>query len=97
MQNADTYVAAYFENFHPSFPLLHRQSVLGMEMPKLSKQIIVSIGILYASINVPEEDSVLILRQGQELWLAGHDELWRLVGGFTLFFPRLKLTESRLK
>ncbi|KAF6833537.1 zinc finger protein ADR1 [Colletotrichum musicola] len=79
MQEADNYVAAYFENFHPSFPLLHRQSVLEREIPKLSKQIIASIGILYASRSVPEEDAVLLLRQAQDLWQAGHDELWRIV------------------
>lgn len=87
MQDVDTYVAAYFENFHPSFPLLHRQSILGREIPKLSKQIIASIGILYASRTVPEEDAVLLLRQTQDLWQAGHDELWRIVGHPIRLFP----------
>ncbi|KAK1523192.1 zinc finger protein ADR1 [Colletotrichum paranaense] len=74
----ETYVSTYFENFHPSFPLVHRQS-LGNELPKLSKQIIVSIGMLYASRNVSEEETASLTRKSQTLWNHGHDELWRVV------------------
>ncbi|UQC78396.1 uncharacterized protein CLUP02_03873 [Colletotrichum lupini] len=73
----ETYVSTYFENFHPSFPLVHRQS-LGNELPKLSKQIIVSIGMLYASRNVSEEETASLTRKSQTLWNNGHDELWRV-------------------
>ncbi|WYZ40558.1 hypothetical protein EsH8_IV_000899 [Colletotrichum jinshuiense] len=78
MDDSNIYVATYFESFHPSFPLLHRQS-LGNDMPKLSKQIIVSIGMSYASRNLPEGDREILVRKGQALWQAGQAELWRLV------------------
>lgn len=78
MDDSNIYVATYFESFHPSFPLLHRQS-LGNDMPKLSKQIIVSIGMSYASRNLPEGDREILGRKGQALWQAGQAELWRLV------------------
>ncbi|KAK6209482.1 zinc finger protein ADR1 [Colletotrichum tabaci] len=78
MQDSEIYVAAYFETFHASFPLLHRQS-FGGEMPKLSKQIIVSIGMLYASKSSPEEQVASLSQKSQALWQAGLEELWRLV------------------
>ncbi|TDZ35541.1 Zinc finger protein [Colletotrichum trifolii] len=78
MDSADTYMMAYFDNFHPSFPLLHRQSI-GRDMPRLSKQVIVCIGILFASKRLPETEATHVQRKGQELWEAGHDEIWNLV------------------
>ncbi|TEA10413.1 Zinc finger protein [Colletotrichum sidae] len=78
MDSADTYMMAYFDNFHPSFPLLHRQSI-GRDMPRLSKQVIVCIGILFASKRLPETEATYVQRKGQELWEAGHDEIWNLV------------------
>ncbi|KAL0931833.1 zinc finger protein ADR1 [Colletotrichum truncatum] len=78
IQNTDKYVTAYFENFHPSFPLLHRQSVC-KDIPKLSKPIIVSIGILYASSHLPEKEAVLKVQQSQSLWMESQEKLWSLV------------------
>ncbi|KAK1691417.1 hypothetical protein BDP55DRAFT_724004 [Colletotrichum godetiae] len=78
MGGTEGYISTYFESFHPSFPLLHRQS-LGNELPKLSKQIIVSIGMLYASRNESEEETTSLMRKSQTLWEYSHDELWRVV------------------
>ncbi|KAK2729143.1 zinc finger protein ADR1 [Colletotrichum kahawae] len=79
MNHAESFIAAYFESFHPSFPLLHRQSVR-REMPKLSKQILIAIGILYSRPrHSSEEDADFVIRQSQTLWQEGQEELWRLV------------------
>ncbi|KAF4905278.1 Zinc finger protein [Colletotrichum fructicola] len=79
INHSESFIAAYFECFHPSFPLLHRQSVR-RDMPKLSKQILVAIGILYSRPrHSSEEDADLVLRQSQTLWQDGQEELWRLV------------------
>lgn len=49
-------------------------------MPKLSKQILVAIGILYSRPrHSSEEDADFVLRQSQTLWQDGQEELWRLV------------------
>ncbi|KAH9238927.1 hypothetical protein K456DRAFT_1735734 [Colletotrichum gloeosporioides 23] len=79
INHSESFIAAFFECFHPSFPLLHRQSVR-RDMPKLSKQILVAIGILYSRPrHSSEEDADFVLRQSQTLWQDGQEELWRLV------------------
>ncbi|KAF5521271.1 Zinc finger protein [Colletotrichum aenigma] len=79
INHSESFIAAYFECFHPSFPLLHHQSVR-RDMPKLSKQILVAIGILYSRPrHSSEEDADFVLRQSQTMWQDGQEELWRLV------------------
>ncbi|KZL84622.1 zinc finger protein adr1 [Colletotrichum incanum] len=52
---------------------------LGGDIRKVLKQIIVSIGMLYASRTLPEEDIASLLQSSQALWQAGYEELWQLV------------------
>ncbi|KAH8663334.1 hypothetical protein BGZ61DRAFT_143294 [Ilyonectria robusta] len=73
------HMAAYFEYFHPSFPLLHRPTI-GDDTPRLLRDIITAIGSLYTAQNLSEEDAVTCVQWSQSLWDAGRKELSRLVG-----------------
>ncbi|KAH7140226.1 hypothetical protein B0J13DRAFT_504295 [Dactylonectria estremocensis] len=73
------HIAAYFEYFHPSFPLLHRPTI-GDDTPRLLRDIIAAIGSLYTAQTFPEEDATACVQWSQGLWDAGRKELSRLVG-----------------
>ncbi|KAF7556311.1 hypothetical protein G7Z17_g1562 [Cylindrodendrum hubeiense] len=72
-------IAAYFEYFHPSFPLLHRPTI-GDDTPRLLRNIITAIGSLYTAQSLSEEDAITCVQWSQGLWDAGRKELSRLVG-----------------
>ncbi|KAH6988550.1 hypothetical protein EDB80DRAFT_171187 [Ilyonectria destructans] len=74
-----THIAAYFEYFHPSFPLLHRPTI-GDDTPRLLRDIITAIGSLYTAQTLSEEDAATCVQWSQSLWDAGRKELSRLVG-----------------
>ncbi|KAK7408215.1 hypothetical protein QQX98_009624 [Neonectria punicea] len=73
------HIAAYFEYFHPSFPLLHRPTI-GDETPRLLRNIIIAIGSLYTAQTFTENDAATCLKWSQGLWDTGRKELSRLVG-----------------
>lgn len=73
-----THMAAYFEYFHPSFPLLHRPTI-GDDTPRLLRDIIAAIGSLYTAQTLSEEDAATCVQWSQGLWDAGRKELSRLV------------------
>lgn len=71
-------MAAYFEYFHPSFPLLHRPTI-GDDSPRLLREIIAAIGSLYTAQTLSEGDATTCVQWSQSLWDAGRKELSRLV------------------
>ncbi|KAJ0109341.1 Uncharacterized protein J7T55_000266 [Diaporthe amygdali] len=75
----EAHIAAYFEYFHPSFPLLHRPT-FGNDTPELLRNIITAIGCLYTARTLPEEGALSCIRLSQSLWDTGRRRLARLVG-----------------
>ena len=76
------YIAAYFEYFHPSLPLLHRPTItkgLNEGYPEALKTIIIAIGSLYTAKTLSGEDATSSMRWSQSLWESGCKELNRLV------------------
>ena len=87
----DHHFAAYFECFHPSFPLLHRPT-FSDRSPKVLRNIVVAIGSLYTAQNLSEEDSVSCLRGSHDLWDAGRQELTHMVSRSPLVPDPLPVT-----
>ncbi|KAF4960758.1 hypothetical protein FSARC_10387 [Fusarium sarcochroum] len=81
----DTHIAAYFEYFHPSFPLLHRPTAV-KRRPDLMTKIIIAIGSLYTARTLPEPDASACMKWSQSLWEAGHSELGRLAWLLHIFY-----------
>ncbi|KAF7559170.1 hypothetical protein G7046_g4974 [Stylonectria norvegica] len=52
----EVYINAYFEYFHPSFPLLHRPTV-GEDAPEILRNIIIAIGSLYTAQTYSEQEA----------------------------------------
>ncbi|KAH6884927.1 hypothetical protein B0T10DRAFT_492986 [Thelonectria olida] len=77
-ETARTHISAYFDHFHPSFPLLHRPTV-GDETPQILRNIIIAIGALYAAQTFSDEDAAVCIQSSQEIWDSGRKELSRLV------------------
>jgi hypothetical protein len=79
LASPQVYVAAYFEHFHPSFPLLH-QPTFDNTSPKPLRSIVYAIGCLYTAQKLPDSDRQSYLLWGQNLWASEREELTRLVG-----------------
>lgn len=76
--STETYIAAYFEWFHPSFPLIH-QPTFGNDTPEALRNIIIAIGCLYTARALPEEGSASCVKLSKNLWDTGRRSLARLV------------------
>ncbi|KAL2285830.1 hypothetical protein FJTKL_07543 [Diaporthe vaccinii] len=77
--STEAYIAAYFEWFHPSFPLLH-QSTFGNEIPEVLKFIVTAIGCLYTARTLSDEGASSCVKLSKSLWDTGRRSLARLVG-----------------
>lgn len=76
--STETYIAAYFEWFHPSFPLLH-QPTFGVETPEVLKNIVIAIGCLYTARTLSDEGASSCVKLSKNLWDTGRRSLARLV------------------
>lgn len=76
--STETYIAAYFEWFHPSFPLLH-QPTFGNETPEILRNIVTAIGCLYTARTLSDEDASSCVKLSKSLWDTGRRSLARLV------------------
>ena len=61
---------AYFENFHPNFPVLHRPTFSLRTAPKALGSIVVAIGNLYRCRIDPTIEVGAAHAQSNELWDA---------------------------
>lgn len=95
--STETYIAAYFEWFHPSFPLLH-QPTFGNETPEVLKNIVTAIGCLYTAPTLSDEGASSCVKLSKNLWDTGRRSLARLVRVMYNHFPLLynSLAESPL-
>lgn len=78
LASPQVHVAAYFEHFHPSFPLLH-QPTFDNTSPKLLRSIVYAIGSLYTAQKLPDGDRQSYLLWSQNLWASEREELISLV------------------
>ncbi|KAI5460701.1 hypothetical protein BGZ63DRAFT_249922 [Mariannaea sp. PMI_226] len=76
-RNAETYILAYRDYFHPSLPLLH-QSSLSTQSPPLLLNIIVAIGCVYKASDLTGQEAVSCVELSRSLFDAGHDEIQSL-------------------
>lgn len=76
--STEAYIAAYFEWFHPSFPLLH-QSTFGNETPEVLRNIVTAIGCLYTARTLSDDGASSCVKLSKGLWDTGRRSLARLV------------------
>lgn len=87
--STETYITAYFEWFHPSFPLLH-QPTFGNETPEVLKNIVTAIGCLYTARTLSDENASSCVKLSRNLWDTGRRSLARLVCVLCFSFHVLK-------
>jgi hypothetical protein len=89
-------VAAYFEHFHPSLPLVHWATFHTASAPRSLVSIQIAIGILYTTGSCGEDIAVSREKQSKELWANGVKELQSLVSTLASFLRNTVATFLRL-
>lgn len=77
--STDNYIAAYFERFHPSFPMLH-QPTFGNETPDVLRNIVTAIGCIYTAQSLSDEEASSCMKLSKSLWDTGRRRLAHIVG-----------------
>ncbi|KAI0126252.1 hypothetical protein BJ170DRAFT_685486 [Xylariales sp. AK1849] len=78
----EAHVAAYFEYFHSSLPILHRASFDVASTPNILVNIVTAIGSLYSGQgSSPKYDGSTSVRKSHDLWQDGLEELQRSISG----------------
>lgn len=69
----------YFENFHPSFPLLHRPTFAVSSTPKLLLRAVTVIGSLFSPQAYNQDETQALSSWRQDVWQRGQEELQQIV------------------
>ncbi|KAL3481118.1 hypothetical protein BJX99DRAFT_243775 [Aspergillus californicus] len=77
--NTSSNVKAYFEHFHPSFPLLHRPTFTTSTAPEVLVNIAAVIGSLYSAQSWGTDDWEACRNWRRDTWKNGIEDLRRLV------------------